>query len=157
MDPLADKVAERWAREYKRPDNMVPVKNKDTDRTVYVLPETIQEEGGLYQKIPESKLDTTGQPAPLLHPGQPHLPAKPKKPHKPEIPRDPPPAPIHPPVPRKHLLPPKRPKPVKPVSPPKVPEPSKPHRWKRVKQDLYASDPLALRVVERWLRCNTPT
>lgn len=153
VDPLAERVAERWARKYTRPKNMVPVENKDTERIVYVLPETVLEEGGKYQKVPESKLDTSGKPAPLLHPGQPHLPQKPRKPHKPEIPRDPPPAPIHPPIPRKRVLPPKRPKPVKVVPPPKVPEPSKPKRWEKVKRFLqaYDHDPMISRVIERWL------
>lgn len=149
MDPC--RVVERFlqARKYTNPTTEVPVFNTDTERVVYVLPETLKEEPGKYKKVPPSKLDTQGKPAPR-RPGQPHMPQKPKKPHQPEIPRDPPPAPIHPPVPPKKRLPPKQPKPVPELKPPKVPEPSPPHRWKKVKRILYADDPLK-RVVEKYL------
>ena len=75
---LADRVLSRYleARRYTRPDNMVPVYNTDKERIVYVLPETIQEESGTYKRVPPSKLDTEGKPAPQRHPGQPRLPKK---------------------------------------------------------------------------------
>lgn len=137
-------------RKYTRPKNMVPVEDKETERTVYVLPETLQEEGGKYEKIPPSQLNTEGQPAPERRPGQPHLPRKPKKPHRPDITRDPPPAPVHPPIPPKERLPPKKPKPVPPLKPPKVPKPSEPQRWEREERYLHATEQ-NLRVVQKYL------
>jgi hypothetical protein len=151
MDLVHRVIARFLEGKYTRPKNMIPVYNTDKERIVYVLPETLQEEAGVYQKIPPSKLNTEGKPAPHRHPGQPHLPRKPKKPHKPEIVREPPPAPLHPPIPPKHVLPPKKPKPVKHVKPPKVPVPSPPQKYRKVKRYLYADDPLALRVVEKYL------
>lgn len=144
----AERVVARFleARKYTRPKNMIPVYNQDTERIVYVLPETLKDDSATYKKVPDSQLNTEGKPAPMRRPGQPHLPRKPKKPHKPEIPRDPPPAPIHPPIIRKPRLPPKEPKPVKLVKPPKVPEPSPPPKYKRVKKYLFAA-----RVVEKFL------
>ena len=149
MDPLAYRVATRFDAAYKRPTNMVPVENQDSERIVYVLPETLKEQPGEYKKIPESQLDTNGQPSHPRHPGQPELPRKPKKPHKPEIPRDPPPAPIHPPIPPKTVLPPKRPKPVKRVKPVKVPEPSPRPKWEKRKRFLHPT--AAERVAARFL------
>lgn len=145
------RIVARFKEAYKRPTNMVPVYNKDTERVVYVLPETLKDEAALYEKIPPSKLNTEGKPAPRRHPGQPHLPKKPKKPHKPEVPREPPPAPLHPPIPPKLRLPPKEPKPVKPVKPPKVPEPSPPQRYKKLKRYMYASEKIVLRVVQKFI------
>jgi hypothetical protein len=151
MGMMAERVLARYLAAYKKRDpNLVPVENTKTERTVYVLPETLKEEPGRFKKIPESELDSDGNEAPMFHPGQPRLPKKPQKPRKPEIPRDPPPAPIHPPKPPKPNLPPKKPRPVKPVKPPKVPEPSPKPKYERREKYLYPG--LEARVVEKYLR-----
>ncbi len=149
----ARRVAERFLEGYKRPKNMVPVWNKDTERTVYVLPETLESEGGKYERLPADELDSQGKPTFLRHPGQPHLPRKPKKPHKPPIPRKPLPAPPHPPLhpsDRKNL-PPRKPKPVPKVKPPKVPQPPKHQDFRRVRRYLYADDANPERVLQKFL------
>lgn len=141
----AERVVERFLVEaYKRPKNMVPVWNKVKERTVYILPETMKEEGGIYEKLPDNELNSEGKPTVLRHPGQPHLPKKPKKPHKPPIKRKPVPAPPHPPLPpdKRKPLPPKKPKPVPHnyVKPPKVPHPPNIEDYKRVRRYLKAED-----------------
>ena len=151
---IARRVLARYLAAYKkRGPGLVPVKNQETDRTVYVKPETLKDESGQFRKVPESQLDTTGKPSHPRHPGQPKLPAKPRKPHKPDISRDPPPAPIHPPVPPEPVLPPKKPKPVKPVPAPKVPGPDSPNEYKRVWK--YMRPTAAHRVLERFLTTST--
>lgn len=115
----------------------IPVINMDSERVVYVLPETLKQQPSDYKKLPPSKLDTEGKPAPR-RPGQPHMPEKPRKPYRPEIPREPPPARVHPPMPPKPRLPPKQPKPVPPLKPPKVPQPSAAREFKKVKRFLYS-------------------
>ncbi len=152
-EQLVRRVAERFMEAYKRPKNMVPVWNKVKERTVYVLPETMKEEGGIYEKLDPDDQNSEGKPAPLRHPGQPHLPRKPKKPHKPEINRKPLPAPLHPPLhpsDRKNL-PPKKPKPVPLVKPPKVPQPPKHQDFRKVKRYLHADDASSERVVQKFL------
>ena len=151
MDLVHRVIARFLEGKYTRPKNLVPAYNADKERIVYVLPETLKEDSSTYQKLPPSKLDTEKKPAPMQHPGQPHLPKKPKKPHKPEIPREPPPAPIHPPIPPKRRLPPKQPKPVKVLIPPKVPQPSPPPKYKKVDRYLFAEASMAQRVVEKYL------
>ena len=94
---MARRVLARFLGAYKKRDpNLVPVENTETERTVYVKPETLKAKPGKFKKVPESELNSEGKGAEPFHSGQPHLPRKPKKPHKPEIPREPPPAPIHP-------------------------------------------------------------
>lgn len=146
---MSQRVVARYLGAYKRPENMIPVENQDSERVVYVLPETLKEEPGKYKKVPESRLDTTGKPSHSRRPGQPRLPQKPRKPRKPEIPRDPPPAPIHPPVPPKPTLPAKRPKPVPHLKPPKVPEPSPKPKYEKRKRFLYPT--ASERIVEKYL------
>jgi len=128
---------DRWA---KARTKGIPVKNKDTDRTVYVLPETLKEHPGRFQKVPPDK---AGDPR---WRGKPKPPARPRKPEKPEVPRDPPPAPIRPPIKKKPVKLMKPVTEVPEVSPMKVPEPSPPRRWKKLKR-LQASEA----VVERYL------
>jgi hypothetical protein len=156
VEELVRRVAERFRVEaYKRPKNMVPVWNKDKERTVYVLPETMKEEGGKYEKLPDNELDSQGKPTPLRHPGQPQLPKKPQKPHKPQIKRKPVPAPLHPPLLpiERRNLPPKKPKAVPHyhVKPPKVPHPPNTEDFKRVRRNLKADDAVPERVLQKFL------
>jgi hypothetical protein len=136
MGSLAQRVLDRWAQ-----SNEIPVKNRETGRTVYVLPETLKEEPDRFQKLRPSEV---GDPR---WRGKPKPPRRPRKPERAEIPVDPPPAPIRPPVP------PKPPKPPKPVSPvpmlklPKVPEPSPFREW-RTEKRFQAS---AESVVQKYL------
>jgi hypothetical protein len=149
----ARRVAERFVEAYKRPDNMVPVWNKHKERTVYVLPDTLKEEGGKYEKLPAEELDSQGKPTFLRHPGQPQLPAKPKKPHKPPVNRKPIPAPPHPPLhptDRKNL-PPREVVPVKRVKPTKVPHPPKHQDFKRVKRYLKSDNAAPERILQKFL------
>ena len=152
----ARRVAERFEEAYDRPKNMVPVWNKDKERTVYVLPDTLKEEGGTYEKLNPDDLNSQGKPTYLRHPGQPQLPRKPKKPHKPKIPRKPLPAPLHPPIhpsDRKNL-PPRKPTRVKPVKPPKVPHVpnwEEFRRRKRYVQPVQADDASAETVRRKFL------
>lgn len=135
MSDLTQRVLERWASrlgdlsvQAKSRTPGVPVKNKDTGRTVYVLPETLKEDAGRFQKVPPNQV---GDPR---WRGKPKPPARPRKPEKPEVPRDAPPAPIRPALKEKPV---KRMKPVTEVpevSPMKVPEPSPPRRWKKLKR-----------------------
>jgi hypothetical protein len=121
-------VLARWAADE------IPVKNKDTGRTVYVLPETLKDEPDRFKKLSPNQ-----DPRP-----DPQRARKPRKPRRPRVPRDPPPAPVKPPVPPKPPKLPKLPKPVPPLDPPKVPEPS-PHRKYKKLKDFQA------RVVARFL------
>lgn len=118
----------------------VPVTNKDTGRTVYILPDTLKKNPDKFEKVPEDK---AGDPR---WRGKPQPPARPRKPEKPEVPREAPPAPIRPEL---HKKPVKRMKPVTEVpevDEMKVPEPSPPRRWKKLKKYLASEQ-----VVERWL------
>lgn len=138
-DTVAQRVLVRWA---KARSKGVPVRNKDTGRTVYVLPETLKTDPGRFQKVPP---DQAGDPR---WRGKPKPPARPRKPDKPEVPREPPPAPIRPVFKKKTV---KRMKPVTEVpevNPMKVPEPSPPRRWKKLKQRRFEA---AQAVVERYL------
>jgi len=122
-----------WAKE-------IPVKNKETGRTVYVLPETLKEEPDRFQKL---RPNEAGDPR---WRGKAKPPRHPRRPERPEIPVDPPPAPIRPPVPPK---PPTAPGPAKPVpflKLPKIPKPSPFRRWRTEKRFKTAE-----RVVERYL------
>jgi len=127
-----------------------PVYNRDKDRVVYVLPETLKERADTYEKMPESELGHDKKVDPKgPRRRQVQLPEKPQKPHKPEIDRNPPPRPIKPPHPEREPLSPKEPTPVKPVTAPKLPEPSKPHKDKGLKRDFKAEE-MAFRVVQRY-------
>lgn len=156
-EALVRQVVARFLASYKRPDNMIPVWNRETERTVYVLPETLKEESGTYEKLDPDDLNSEGMPSFLRHPGQPQLPRKPKKPHKPKIPRKPLPAPLLPPMhpsDRKNL-PPRKPTLVKKVKPPKVPHMPNIEEYRRKKryvQPVQASDnATAERVVQKFL------
>lgn len=120
---------------------LVPVKNKDTDRTVYVNPKTLEKNPGEFQKILP---DHAGDPR---WRGKAKPPARPARPKKPEVPRDPPPAPVHPEDPKKRVKPTKPVVEVKDVPKMKVPEPSPQRRWKRLKKfnPLVASETVVRR------------
>lgn len=141
-DELALRVLERWA--YSPRTKSVPVTNKDTGRTVYVLPETLKKHPGKFKAVPPEK---SGDPR---WRGKPKPPKKPRKPNKPEVPRDPPPAPIRPERPTKRVKPMKPVTDVPEVTPMKVPEPSPPRRWKKLKKYLSAN------VVDRFLASQPP-
>lgn len=113
---------------YKKRTKGVPVKNKDTGRTVYVLPETLKENPSDFGKVPK---DRAGDPR---WRGKAKPPRRPRKPDKPEVPRKSPPAPIHPQDEKKPF---KLTEPVvevPEVKPMKVPEPSPKRRWKKLKK-----------------------
>lgn len=144
MDPLAQRVADRWAAKQEE----IPVYNRDKDRIVNVLPKTQQEHSDLYEKVPDSRLDHdkhVDKHAPRRR--QPHLPQRPKKPHRPGIERKPPPSPVHPPMPPKPHMEPKKPVPVPYLKPPKVPVPSPSKKYKRVKKYLQAASEEHLELV----------
>lgn len=166
MNPeeLVRRVAERFIEDvtaedvegYKRPKNMVPVWNKEKERVVYVLPETMKEEGGVYENLDPDDLNSRGKPTYLRHPGQPQLPRKPKKPHKPQINRKPLPAPIAPPrhPDDRRNLPPRKPTRVKKVKPPKVPHVPRYEEFKRKKrylQPVQADNATPERVLQKFL------
>lgn len=126
----------------RRTDQTVPVTNKDTGRTVYVLPETLKDHPDKFKEVPEDK---SGDPR---WRGKPKPPARPRKPEKPEVPRESPPAPIQPELRKKQV---KRMKPVTEVpdvDEMKVPVPSPPRRWKKLKKYKNASAEV---VLERFL------
>lgn len=133
---------------YKKRDQSVPALNKETGRTVYVLPETIKQHPDKFQAIPEYK---AGDPR---YRGKPKPPRVPHKPKKPEVPREPPPTRIRPEVPRKRVKPTNPVKKVKPVKEMKIPRPSPKRKWKELKKfspTKVASNQLALTVLERYL------
>jgi hypothetical protein len=128
---------------YKPRTKGVPVKNteSDTGRTVYVNPETLENDPGQFQKI---QPDHAGDPR---WRGKPKPPKRPARPQKPEVPRDPPPAPVRPQDPKKLVKPAKPVVEVKDVPKMKVPEPSPQRRWKKLKKftPLVASESVVLR------------
>lgn len=129
-----DPIVERILLAYKKRKKGLPVRNKDTDRVVYVQPETLKERSTDFEKVPP---DEVGDPR---YRGKAKPPARPEKPHKPEIPRDPPPSPLQYPQLPKPVKPPKPVKEVPPLKPPKVPEPSKKPKYERRKQWLASGD-----------------
>lgn len=112
----------------------IPVKNKETGRTVYVLPETLKNEPDRFQKL---RPDKVGDPR---WRGKSKPPRRPMKPQRAEIPRDPPPAPIKPPIPLKLPKLPKTVKPVPMLKPPKVPTVSPFRRWRTEKRYKTSSE-----------------
>jgi hypothetical protein len=112
------RVLARWAADE------IPVKNKDTGRVVYVLPETLRDQPQDFEKLSPNE-DPRKRPERA---------ERPDKPRRPRIPRDPPPAPVKPPRPPKPPKVPKPPKPVPTLDPPKVPEPSPFRKWKKLKE-----------------------
>ena len=112
MDNLTQRVLIRWAKSKE-----IPVKNKETGRTVYVLPETLKKEPESFQKLQPNKV---GDPR---WRGKSKPPKRPRKPERAEIPREPPPAPIRPPILPKPPKPPKPVEPVPPLKPAKIPAP----------------------------------
>lgn len=136
-------MGERQA--YKERTKGVPVKNKDTGRTVYVLPETLKKHPGRFQKLPE---DHVGDPR---WRSKPKPPRRPEKPEKPDVPRESPPAPIRPQIQKK---PSDRMKPVvevPDVDAVKVPVPSPPRRWKTLKKFSPVVTASAESVLRRYL------
>lgn len=127
---------------YKPRTKGEPVQNKDTGRTVYVNPETLDKRKQDFQDV---------NPADVGDPrwrGKAKPAKKPRKPDPPEIPRDPPPAPVHPSLAKR---PEKESKPV--TQAPKVkevkhPDPSPKRKWKRLKDH---TTPKAAAVVQRFL------
>jgi len=130
---------------YKKRTKGVPVKNKDTGRTVYVLPETLKEHPSDFSKVPKER---AGDPR---WRGKPKPPRRPRKPEKPEVPRESPPAPIHPQDEKKPFT---RMDPVvdvPEVKPMKVPKPSPPRRWKKLKKFQPVVTASAKAVLKRYL------
>lgn len=117
----------------------VPVVNKDTGRTVYVLPETLKNDPDKFQKV---RPDQAGDPR---WRGKPKPPERPRRPERPEVPREPPTAPIRPEIRKKPV---KRMKPVEEVTEVpemKVPTPSPPRRWKKLKKYQASSETVVRR------------
>lgn len=131
-------------RGYKKRDDGVPAVNKDTGRTVRVLPETLQENGDRFEPLPENK---AGDPR---WRGKPKPPREPARPDKPDVPREPPPAPVRPEREEKPVKPMKEPNEVEPVKPMKEPRPSPPRRWKAPKK--RAPTAAAESVLRRYLQ-----
>lgn len=133
----------------KAKEKEILVRNKDTGRIVYVVPETLQEEPGRFEFVSPEDLE------PPSHRHKPEQARKPKKPRKPHHQHDPIPVPkpyLRPPQPVK---PAKLPKPVKPVKPIKILEPPEPIKYPLVPgRKLYRK--IAEKVVERYLRLNLP-
>ena len=133
---------------YKQRTEGVPVRNKETGRTVYVLPDTLKKHPERFQKVPDYEV---GDPR---WRGKPEPARRPQLPEKPEVPRDSPPAPIRPQIQKK---PSKRMKPVvevPEVKPMKVPEPSPPRRWKTPKKFLPTVTANAESVLRRYLEAS---
>lgn len=116
----------KFRRAYKPRTKGVPVRNKDTGRAVYVLPETLKEDREKFQPLRE---DEVGDPR---WRGQAKPPRRPRKPEKPEVPRESPPAPIRPQTLKKVKRQTEPVTEVPDVKPMKVPEPSPPRRWKQL-------------------------
>ena len=118
----------KLGRKYKKREDGVPVKNKDTERTVYVLPETLKKHPDEFTRVPEDK---AGDPR---WRGKPKPPRQPEGPEKPEVPREAPPAPIRPQQEKEPVSQMKEVNEVQPVKPMKEPTPSPPRRWKQPKK-----------------------
>lgn len=112
----------------------IPVRNKDLDRIVWILPETMKEEPGTYQRVNKRDL------LPIHKRDKPRQPEKPQKPHRPRWHRDTIPAPVKPPVPPKPIKPPRPVKPLKPLKRPPRPEPPEARRWKLEEPDVRDKD-----------------
>lgn len=125
MNVLAHRVVARYlaAVEAEKGKGKVPVRNKDTGRLVYVLPETMQEESSRFERATREDL----QPEGYKH--RPTPPKQPPKPDKPHVPRDPIPVPPKYPKPPQPVKLPKPPKLRGPVKPVPVPEPPKPRKY----------------------------
>lgn len=115
-------MARRIVARYLEAVQEIPVRNKETGRIVYVLPETLRDEPSRFQRISPAELELDERQG---RPAQPEKPRKPRKPHKPRDPIPIPPPYPKPPLPPKLPKPPKRVKPVKPVPVPVPPEPRK--------------------------------
>jgi hypothetical protein len=149
VSEAAQRIADRWARKDKKRTKGIPVRNKETDRTVYILPETLKDDPSRFEKL---RPTTVGDPR---WRGKPKPPAKPVKPTKPEVPRDPPQAPIRPAIPKKRIKPTKRVTRVPEVKTPKVPVPSEPHRWKKEKRFQPHASTAVEALVDRYLNSLT--
>lgn len=120
MDPLTTRVL---ARHLKAKSREVPVRNRDLDRVVWVLPETLKEHSSEYEKVNPRDLERPSRR------GKPTLPHKPKKPRPSRVHKDPIPSPVKPPIPDPLPKPPIPVKRVKLVKPPKVPEAPTKRKW----------------------------
>lgn len=129
-------------RGYKQRTEGVPVTNKDTGRTVYVLDETLKDEPEKFERVPDNK---AGDPR---WRGKPKPPRSPEKPDKPRITRDPPPAPVRPERGEKPVKPMKEPNEVEQVEPMKEPEPSPHRRWKAPKKRSVTAASVLRRYLE---------
>jgi hypothetical protein len=119
-----DRVVERYilARQGKPRQKEIPVRNRDTGRIVYVVPETLKEETTRFETVTQDDLKP---PASRHKPTQARKPRKPDRPHRPEAPIPVPKPYLKPPQPPKPAKTPKPVKPLKPIEPMKVPEPVK--------------------------------
>ena len=121
---LARRVVARYLGETViTEESQVPVRNRETSRIVYVLPDTLRDEPERFERITPDEAD------PHDTSRRPRRPAKPKKPRKPYWHRDPIPIPVRylkPPQPLKRIKPVPLVKPVKPVP---IPEPPRPRHY----------------------------
>ncbi len=86
---LARRVVARYLGETViTEESQVPVRNRETGRIVYVLPETLRDEPERFEHITPDEAD------PHDRFRRPHKPQKPRKPHKPYWHRDPIPIPV---------------------------------------------------------------
>lgn len=122
----------------------IPVRNRDTGRIVYVVPETMKEDSSRFETVSPEDLK------PPSHRHKPTPARRPQKPRKPHIEHEPIPVPVpyqHAPDPPK---PAKTPKPVQRVKPIKIPEPPEPVKHPLIPgRKQYRK--IAERVVERVL------
>ena len=130
---------------YKKRTKGVPVKNKDTGRTVYVLPETLKEHPSDFSKVRKERV---GDPR---WRGKAKPPTRPRKPEKPEVPREPPQAPIKPQDEKKPFTLTEPVPEVPKVKRMKVPEPSPKRRWKKLKKFSPVVTASARAVLRRYL------
>lgn len=115
---------DRIIARYIRATEEVPVRNKELDRIVWVLPETLREDSSKYERI---------NPRDLIDPqkrGKPKPPQKPRKPSRPTWHKVTLPAPVKPPIRPKPVKPPAPVKHLKPLKPIPIPVPPKSRKWK---------------------------
>lgn len=118
-EAMAGRVVDRYLEAVEE----IPVRNRDTDRIVYVLPETLRDEPDRFQRVTPDEAD------PHDTSRRPRRPKKPRKPRKPYWHRDPIPIPVpykKPPMPLKRIKPVPKVKPPKPVP---IPEPPRPRHY----------------------------
>ncbi len=120
MSDIAYRVVTRYLE--ARSKDLVPARNKETGRLVYVLPETLKQDSSRFERVSPDEIKPEG----FEH--RPRPPKQPAKPDKPHVPRDPlPMRPRYPKPPQPVKLP-KPPRLRKPVKPVPVPEPPRPRK-----------------------------